>query len=93
MFAVPSGGTYFEDKYRVKLIQYIREISEREAFGVFKWMGDKMNIRSSEIRISFIYVSFVTFGSPILIYLVMAFILKNKRYFKPSLQRSTVWEI
>lgn len=43
----------------------------------------------------FIYLSFFTFGSPIIIYFIMAFILEHKNYFKPfyTRKRPSVWDI
>ena len=66
---------------------------ERKAFGVCAWWGKKLGIESKKIRLSFIYLSFITFGSPLLIYLVMAFILDNKEYFKPGSKRKSIWDL
>jgi phage shock protein C len=67
---------------------------EKQAFGVCSWWGDKLGIGAHRVRLSFIYLSFITLGSPLIIYLVMAFILENKRYFKPRRhKRSTIWEL
>jgi phage shock protein PspC (stress-responsive transcriptional regulator) len=74
------------------LIQSIKSFFERQAFGVCAWWGDKLNIESSKIRVYFIYVSFVTLGSPLLIYLIMAFLLEYKNYF-PRKPRKTVWDL
>jgi phage shock protein PspC (stress-responsive transcriptional regulator) len=43
----------------------------------------------------FIYLSFFTFGSPIIIYFIMAFILEHKESFKPSnyRRRRSVWDL
>jgi len=41
----------------------------------------------------FIYVSFLTFGSPLIIYLAMAFILEHKEFFKFKKRRKTVWDL
>jgi phage shock protein C len=71
----------------------LKDFSEREAYGVFTWLGKKMNMKSSDIRLTFIYVSFITLGSPLLVYLGMAFVLKNKEYFKPKHKKRTVWEL
>lgn len=65
---------------------------EKQAFGVCSWWGEKLQLKSSQVRLSFIYLSFLTVGSPIIIYLIMAFILKHKEYFKFS-KRKTVWDI
>jgi len=74
------------------MIQHFHDYFERNAFGVCSWWGKKLGIRTSRIRLFFIYSSFLTLGSPLIIYLVMAFILENKQYFKLK-RRSTVWDI
>ena len=58
----------------------IREIIELNAFGVCSSMGEKLEIASSKIRMWFIYISFLTMGSPIVIYMIMAFWMNMKRY-------------
>jgi phage shock protein PspC (stress-responsive transcriptional regulator) len=54
-------------------------------------MGDRLGISSGKIRLYFIYTSFITMGSPIIIYLIIAFWLNIKKYTKPS--KNTLWEI
>jgi len=67
---------------------------EQQAFGVCEWWGEKLGIRTTKIRMYFIYLSFFTFGSPIIIYFMMAFILENKESFKPKVtRRKSVWDI
>jgi phage shock protein C len=70
---------------------------EQQAFGVCTWWGKKLGIRSTTVRMYFIYLSFFTFGSPIIAYFIMAFILEHKKYFKPShyfgYRRPSVWDI
>ncbi|MCH2199329.1 MAG: PspC domain-containing protein [Flavobacteriales bacterium] len=75
------------------MIQRILDIFEINAFGVCAWWGNKLGIKAHRVRLSFIYLSFITLGSPIIIYLIMAFILENKHYFKPSRKRRTIWEL
>ena len=43
----------------------------------------------------FIYLSFFTFGSPVIIYFILAFFLENSNYFKPfyTRKRPSVWDI
>jgi phage shock protein PspC (stress-responsive transcriptional regulator) len=53
---------------------------EWSAFGVCASIGDKMGIASSRIRMWFIYISFLTMGSPIIIYMVLAFWMNIKKY-------------
>ena len=51
----------------------LREFLEMYAFGVCSAIGDKLGIASSRIRTWFIYISFLTMGSPIIIYMILAF--------------------
>ncbi|MCB0408708.1 MAG: PspC family transcriptional regulator [Flavobacteriales bacterium] len=74
------------------MISKILAFFEKQAFGVCNWWGEKLLLKTSRIRLFFIYLSFLTFGSPIIIYLIMAFILEHKEYFKLS-KRKTVWDI
>lgn len=76
-----------------RVINVFRQFTETRAFGVCTWLGNKMGIDSGNIRLSFIYLSFATFGSPILIYVAMAFILKHKHFFKPGVRRRSIWDI
>jgi phage shock protein C len=76
-----------------KAIQKIKLWFEKQAFGVCSWWGEKLGIQTTRIRMYFIYLSFFTVGSPVLIYFVMAFILENKEYFKPAKRRRSIWEV
>lgn len=58
----------------------IREFLELHAFGVCSSIGDKLGIATSRIRMWFIYISFLTVGSPIIIYMILAFWMNMKRY-------------
>jgi len=64
----------------------IRNFVEKSVFGVCASIGEQMGIRSSRVRLYFIYLSFVTFGSPVIIYLVMAFWLNLKKYMRKGYQ-------
>jgi phage shock protein PspC (stress-responsive transcriptional regulator) len=44
---------------------------EQKAYGVCAWWGNKLGIKSNTIRMYFIYLSFFTAGSPIILYFVM----------------------
>ncbi len=73
------------------MMDRIQAFFEIKIFGVSEWWAEKLNIKTSQVRLFFIYLSFLTFGSPVIVYLVMAFILKNKEWFK--FRRSTIWEL
>ncbi len=66
---------------------------ETQAFGVCEWWGNKLGIKTTNVRMYFIYLSFFTFGSPIIIYFIMAFILEHKEFFKPRrLRKKSIWD-
>ncbi len=58
---------------------------EKYSFGVCSYLGDKMGLASARIRLYFIYASFLSFGSPLLIYLVIAFWINIKIYLRKGL--------
>ena len=53
---------------------------EWHVFGVCSAVGERMGIATSIIRRYFIYLSFITMGSPVVIYLIAAFWMNIKRY-------------
>jgi len=57
-----------------------RHFVEGHVFGVCAWLGDKMGVPSTTIRKYFIYLSCLTMGSPVVIYLFMAFWLNLREY-------------
>lgn len=63
-----------------KPILKLRSFVEYQAFGVCTKLGEKMGIASGRIRLWFIYISFLTLGSPLIIYMIMAFILNMRQY-------------
>lgn len=63
---------------------------EKNAFGVCEWLGEKWGIETSRIRLYFIYVSFLTFGSPVIIYFVLLFWIEQKDFFKSK--KPTIWD-
>jgi phage shock protein PspC (stress-responsive transcriptional regulator) len=58
----------------------LKNFIEWQAFGVCAAIGEKMGIATSRIRMWFIYISFLTFGSPVVLYMVAAFWMNMKRY-------------
>lgn len=64
---------------------------EKQAFGVCTRLGEKFAIPSSSIRLFFIYTSFLTFGSPVLIYLALAFIMNFRKHFKR--RNNAIWDL
>ena len=62
----------------------LKTFIEWHAFGVCTAIGDRLGIATSRIRMWFIYISFLTMGSPIVIYMVIAFWLNMKKYMKAA---------
>jgi len=58
----------------------LKEFIEWQAFGVCSAIGNRLGIATSRIRMWFIYISFLTMGSPLIIYMIMAFWLNMKKY-------------
>jgi phage shock protein PspC (stress-responsive transcriptional regulator) len=58
----------------------MRAFLEIHAFGVCTAIGEKLGIASSRIRMWFIYISFLTMGSPVLVYMILAFWINIKKY-------------
>ncbi|MDI9366515.1 MAG: PspC domain-containing protein [Flavobacterium sp.] len=58
----------------------IRAFFEVNAFGVCTALGEKLGIATTRIRMWFIYISFITIGSPIIVYMILAFWLNIKHY-------------
>jgi len=52
-----------------------------------------LGMKSSRIRLYFIYLSFVTVASPIIAYLIMAFALEHKDMIKEGFRKKRVWDL
>jgi phage shock protein PspC (stress-responsive transcriptional regulator) len=63
-------------------MEQFKSILERSLFGVCSYLGEKMQLTSARVRLYFIYLSFITFGSPIIFYLFLAFWVNIRRYVK-----------
>lgn len=62
----------------------IKHFIEWQVFGVCTAIGERMGIATSVIRKYFIYISFLTMGSPIVFYLFIAFWMNIKNYTRIS---------
>ena len=74
----------------IGIIEDIKAFSEKQAFGVCTWLGEKISIPSSDIRKFFIYSSFLALGSPVIIYMILAFWLRMINIFRS--RKSSVWD-
>ncbi len=64
-------------------MKQIQSVLEKQLFGVCSYIAERMGVRVRKVRLSFIYLSFLTFGSPIFVYLVLHFWRQNNHIFKP----------
>ena len=73
-----------------QVIEYFRNLVEKSAFGVCQGIGEFFGIQVSKIRLYFIYTSFITMGSPLVIYLILAFWMNIRKYF--SRPEKLLWD-
>ena len=71
-------------------IDSLRFLVESNAFGVCQRIGDRLKMPAKDIRLFFIYASCLTVGSPVIIYMILAFWIKMKDYVRSK--RSPVWD-
>lgn len=72
-----------------RIVDTIQVFFEERAFGVCTRLGEKLGIATSSIRLFFIYASFLTFGSPVIVYLVLAFVMNLRKHLR---KRNPVWD-
>lgn len=70
----------------MRKIQYF---FEEQAFGVCTRLGEILSISTSSIRLFFIYASFLTFGSPLLVYMGLVFIMNLRRHLRK--RNNPIW--
>ena len=63
---------------------YLKNIVEKLGFGVCSYLATQMGLRTARVRLYFVYISFLTFGSPLIFYLFAAFWLNIKKYWRQS---------
>jgi phage shock protein PspC (stress-responsive transcriptional regulator) len=76
-----------------KHMKRIHALLEKQLFGICAGIADYMGVKTLQVRLSFIYLSFLTFGSPVLAYLVLLFWKRNTRIWKPWLWRGRKLEL
>ncbi len=61
-------------------LDQIKGALEYYGFGVCQYLGEKMSIKSSLVRLYFIYLTFIGLGSPLFVYLFLAFWVNVRKY-------------
>jgi len=64
---------------------------EQRSFGVCTYLGERLGISISKIRLFFIYTSFLAVGFPIIFYLLAGIVLDMRNYVKRI--RHKIWDI
>src|SRR5580700_1417437 len=70
----------FGQIFYIRGMNRLKHFIEWQVFGVCTAIGERMGIATSRIRTWFIYISFLTMGSPLIIYFILAFWMNIKRY-------------
>ena len=76
--------------FRPMLQHWLKDLVERHAFGVCQYLGEKMRIAPGEVRKYFIYTSFIGMGSPLIVYLFIAFWVNVRRYIRRG--KNLIWD-
>ncbi len=77
----------------MNFVQKVSLFFELRSFGVSTWWARRLRVDVSQVRLFFIYFSFIGLGSPVLLYLMMAWILDHKHILTFRRKRKTIWEI
>lgn len=62
----------------MSFIDNTRHFLEKHGFNVLSRLADRLGMRTSSVRLFFVYVSFFTFGLSFGLYLTLAFLLRLK---------------
>jgi phage shock protein C len=68
-----------------------KSLIEETAYGVCTKIGDKIGLSTRRIRLFFIYTSFLTLGSPVIVYMILAFWMNMRNYAREK--RTAVWDL
>ena len=68
-----------------------KSLIEQTAYGVCTKIGERIGLSTRRIRVFFIYTSFLTLGSPVIIYMILAFWINMQNYVREK--RTAVWDL
>ncbi|NCX94926.1 MAG: PspC family transcriptional regulator [Chitinophagia bacterium] len=72
-------------------MSFVKQFVEWHAFGVCTHIGNRLGIATSRIRLWFIYITFLALGSPLIVYMVLAFWMNLKKYFWLTRRNPIKW--
>ncbi len=71
-------------------IESLKFLVEQSLYGVCERIGEKLKMPAKDIRLFFIYASCLTIGSPVILYMILAFWIRMKDYVKGK--RNPIWD-
>ena len=71
-------------------IDSLKFLVESNVFGVCERIGERLKMPAKNIRLFFIYASCLTIGSPVIIYMILAFWVQLKDSIKSK--RVPIWD-
>lgn len=74
-----------------KMVQGVFHYFEKNGFFVASRLADKLGMRATNVRLFFVYITFVTVGLGFGLYLTLAFLLKLKDMIRTK--RSSVFDL
>ena len=74
-----------------KMVQRVVHYFEKNGFFVASRLADKLGMRATNVRLFFVYITFVTVGLGFGLYLTLAFLLKLKDMIRTK--RSSVFDL
>jgi phage shock protein PspC (stress-responsive transcriptional regulator) len=74
----------FAANFYLRGMNKFKSFVEWNAFGVCSAIGARMGIATSRIRQYFMYASLLTMGSPIILYMILAFWRNMRTYMKAA---------
>lgn len=92
VYIYPAGRAVFVYLWSMQWIQSASSFFEKHTFGVCTSIAERMGVKVKNVRLSFIYLSFLTVGSPVGLYLVLLFWKRNQHIFQPWKWGQRVWE-
>ena len=75
----------------MRKISVVKDFIEWQAYGVCSSIGERLGVATSSIRLWFIYISFLTMGSPVIVYMILAFVKNIKHYIFLSRRNPIRW--
>lgn len=67
------------------MISWAKDILERYSFGVCTYIGERIGVNATQVRLYFLYISCASINSSIILYLFIAFWMNIRKYIRKGL--------